>query len=35
MCRFKGDFRRVRLYTVAGAGTEEDRQRRKRAAIRK
>ncbi|QDT95269.1 BREX system serine/threonine kinase PglW [Gimesia aquarii] len=30
----KNDFRRVRLYTVAGADTEEDRQRRKRAAIR-
>jgi serine/threonine protein kinase len=30
----KGDFRRVRLYTVAGADSEEDRQRRKRAAIR-
>ena len=30
----KNDFRRVRLYTVAGAATEEDRQRLKRAAIR-
>jgi len=30
----KNDFRRVRLYTVAGADTEEERQRRKRAAIR-
>lgn len=30
----KNDFRRVRMYTVAGADTEEDRQRRKRAAIR-
>ncbi|HBE68937.1 MAG TPA: BREX system serine/threonine kinase PglW [Planctomycetaceae bacterium] len=30
----KGDFRRVRMYTVAGASTEEDRKRRKRAAIR-
>ena len=30
----KGDYRRVRIYTVAGADSEEDRQRRKRAAIR-
>lgn len=30
----QNDFRRVRMYTVAGADTEEDRQRRKRAAIR-
>jgi serine/threonine protein kinase len=30
----KKDFRRVRIYTVAGADSEEDRQRRKRAAIR-
>ena len=30
----KNDFRRVRMYTVAGAATEEDRQRLKRAAIR-
>lgn len=30
----KNDFRRVRLYTVAAADSEEDRQRRRRAAIR-
>lgn len=30
----KKDFRRVRLYTVAGADSEEDRQRLRRAAIR-
>ena len=30
----KNDFRRVRFYSVAGAENEEDRSRRKRAAVR-
>ncbi|HUG69267.1 MAG TPA: NERD domain-containing protein, partial [Pirellulaceae bacterium] len=30
----QNDFRRVRIYTVANADSEEDRQRRRRAAIR-